>query len=270
MDSRLARLEQLLEEGRGFTFDNFCLPGEGRGVWGGPDSPEWATWQIRTQNLINQTFLQNSPAINLVNAGRAVNTNGYGPEHFEYAKSSIIKGIELAIAALKEDVFNEVIGVKSENKAPNISNKIFIVHGHDHSLKTELEAFLHQIGLEPIVLHRKPDEGQTIIEKFEQHSDVGFAFVLLTPDEIAYSADQDGIDDSDRVKEFRARPNVIFEFGYFVAKLSRSRVCCLYRGNVSIPSDLSGLLYKKVDSSFESQAFSIIKELKAAGYSLKI
>src|SRR5690606_5297464 len=91
------------------------------------------------------------------------------------------------------------------------TKKVFVVHGHDEVAKTNLEVFLHEIGLEPVVLHRQADEGLTIIEKFEKHSDVGYAFILLTPDEIAYiKADQDKKDD-ERKKEFRARPNVIFE-----------------------------------------------------------
>ncbi|MCJ7602469.1 MAG: nucleotide-binding protein [Desulfobulbaceae bacterium] len=57
-----------------------------------------------------------------------------------------------------------------------ISNKVFIVHGHDEKAKNELEIFLTEIGLVPVVLHRQVDEGQTIIEKFEKHSNVGYAF----------------------------------------------------------------------------------------------
>ena len=147
---------------------------------------------------------------------------------------------------------------------------MFIVHGHDHAFKTDVENFLREIGLEPIVLHKKPDEGQTIIEKFEKHSDVGYAFILLTPDEIAYTIDQDSAEDSRRKKEKRARPNVIFEFGYFVGRLGRNRVCCLHKGDVSLPSDLSGLLYKKIDKSVESEGLSILKELKAAGYQIHL
>jgi len=41
----------------------------------------------------------------------------------------------------------------------------------------------NEVGLQPIVLHRQPDEGLTIIEKFEKHSDVSFA-LLLTPDDV--------------------------------------------------------------------------------------
>ncbi len=149
------------------------------------------------------------------------------------------------------------------------SKKVFIVHGHDDVAKTQLELFLHEIGLEPIVLHRQADEGLTIIEKFEKHSDVGYAFVLLTPDEIAYLAADEEKPDRERQKEARTRPNVIFEFGYFVGKLGRSRVCCLHTGTVSLPSDVSGVIYKRYERRIDEVAYSILKELKASGYDLK-
>jgi predicted nucleotide-binding protein len=153
-------------------------------------------------------------------------------------------------------------------RAPAKTKKIFVVHGHNEIAKTNLEVFLNEIGLEPVVLHRKADEGLTIIEKFEKHSDVGYAFILLTPDEIAYIKSDEDKSDNERKKEFRARPNVIFEFGYFVGKLGRSRVCCLYTGNVSLPSDVNGMIYKKFTSSIEEAGYSIIKDLKAAGYEI--
>ena len=148
------------------------------------------------------------------------------------------------------------------------TKKVFVVHGHDEIVKTSLEVFLHEIGLEPVVLHRQADEGQTIIEKFEKHSDVGYAFILLTPDEIAYIKSDDSKVDTERKKEFRALPNVIFEFGYFVGKLGRSRVCCLYTGDVCLPSDVSGMIYKKFTNNIDEVAYSIIKDLKASGYEI--
>lgn len=148
------------------------------------------------------------------------------------------------------------------------TKKVFVVHGRDEVAKTSLEVFLHEIGLEPVVLHRQADEGMTIIEKFEKHSEVGYAFILLTPDEVAYLAAEESKPDAERQKEFRARPNVIFEFGYFVGKLGRSRVCCLYTGNVSLPSDVSGMIYKRYEKSIEEVAYSVIKDLKASGYAI--
>ena len=150
------------------------------------------------------------------------------------------------------------------------SKKVFVVHGHDEVAKTSLEVFLREIGLEPIVLHRQADQGLTIIEKFEKHSDVGYAFILLTPDEVSYLKSDENRTDHERRKEFRARPNVIFEFGYFVGKLGRSKVCCLYTGDVSLPSDVNGMIYKKYSSSLEEIAYSIIKDLKASGFTMSM
>lgn len=152
--------------------------------------------------------------------------------------------------------------------SPSKSKKVFVVHGHDDIAKTNLEVFLHEIGLEPVVLHRQADEGLTIIEKFEKHSDVGYAFILLTPDEISYLKSEESKDEKDRSIEFRARQNVIFEFGYFIGKLGRSRVCCLYTGDVSLPSDVNGMIYKKFTNSIEEVAYSVLKDLKASGYAI--
>lgn len=172
--------------------------------------------------------------------------------------------------ALIEDVYGELKEAESENKSAVLSNKIFIVHGHDSQLKTDVERFIHEIGLEPVVLHRQTDNGNTVIEKFEKNSDVGFAFILLTPDEVSMTKDQLDLPDGSRKIEYRARPNVIFEFGYFIGKLGRSRVCCLHKGEVSMPTDLAGLVYKKVDESIDNQAYAIIKELKNAGYKIRV
>jgi len=151
---------------------------------------------------------------------------------------------------------------------PSKTNKVFVVHGHDEGAKSSLQVFLLQIGLEPVILHQQADEGLTVIEKFEKHSDVGYAFILLTPDEIAYLKSEEDKIDGERQKEYRARPNVIFEFGFFVGKLGRSKVCCLHTGDVSLPSDVIGMIYKKYNSSIEEVFYSITKDLKASGYAV--
>ena len=63
----------------------------------------------------------------------------------------------------------------------------------------------------------------------------------------------------------RARQNVILEFGYFLGKLGRSKVCGLYCEGVELPSDYDGVLYTKVDPEGAWQ-FKLVKELKAAGF----
>lgn len=121
------------------------------------------------------------------------------------------------------------------------SSKVFIVHGHDVETKEMVARFVQKIGLNPIILHEQASSGRTIIEKFEVYSDVGFAIVLLTPDDIGAA-----ISDSADLKS-RARQNVILELGYFMGKLSRNRVCALYKAGVEIPSDYQGVLYIELD-----------------------
>jgi predicted nucleotide-binding protein len=155
-------------------------------------------------------------------------------------------------------------------RAAKISKRVFVVHGHDDATKQELELFLKELGLEAIVLHRKPDQGRTIIEKFEKYSDVSYAFVLLTPDDVGYSKSEETKADEKRIKELRARQNVIFEFGYFVGKLGRGRVCCLHKPGVTLPTDISGVLYKEISTTIGAIGYELIKELKAARFELKL
>jgi len=264
------QIQGLVEEGEKFTFQNFCYPYQLPGEYGGEDKPEWLAWKTRTYNLVTQIAAPNSPAMKLAETAIRIRTEGEYSSEFERLKETMVKALKLSALSIKNDSFGELKKQTTRNPSIASSNKIFVVHGHDHGLKTDLENFLADVGLEPIILHKKPDEGQTIIEKFEKHSDVGYAFILLTPDEIAYTIEQDKLSDLERKKEKRARPNVIFEFGYFVGKLGRNRVCCLYRGDIELPSDLGGLLYKKIDDKFSTQAFEIMKELKAAGYQVRI
>ncbi len=163
----------------------------------------------------------------------------------------------------------KAVRLKSESKIIQSENKVFVVHGHDIELKNDVELFLREINLEPIVLHRQLDEGLTVIEKFEKHSDVKFAIILLTPDDIGYPKSENSKTEKERNIELRARQNVIFEFGFFVGKLSRKNVCCIFKEGVTLPSDLSGLIYKQVNKSVEEVGFLLIRELKNAGLKVK-
>ena len=159
---------------------------------------------------------------------------------------------------------------KTATRTQTSSKKIFVVHGHDHELKADVEVFLRDLGLEPVVLHREPDEGRIVLEKFEHYSDVGYAIVLLTPDDVGFPATQLSKKDTERQVEYRARQNVIFELGFFAGKLGRSRVCCIYKSGVTLPSDLSGFVYKELRHSIEDVGYALIKEFRAAGLPVKM
>ena len=77
--------------------------------------------------------------------------------------------------------------IVSSNKMGNIHSdkkQVFIVHGHDDQLKTKVENVLRKLGLIPIVLAQQPNDGDTIIEKFERKgSKADYAIILLTADD---------------------------------------------------------------------------------------
>lgn len=140
------------------------------------------------------------------------------------------------------------------------SNRVFIVHGHDAEARETVARFLSNIGFEPIILHEQANQGRTVIEKVEANADVGFAVVLLTPDDV-------GRANADSELEPRARQNVLLELGYFIAKLGRERVCALKRGNVVIPSDFAGVVWTEMDGAGGWKS-ALGKELQAAGHSI--
>lgn len=271
MSAKITKLQKLLDEGSKFTFENFSTKSSA----GYPQTltGEWATWTVRVDGAVRNLFAAKSAQVLMLDRANAVVVLGNGPDKFRLALSLYIGALKATLDTLEDDTFDEVLGAKSaavpaKPNATASSNKVFIVHGHDEQAKTELEVLLTEMGLQPVVLHRQADGGQTLIEKFEKHADVGYAFILLTPDEIAYVVSEEAKADGDRKKEYRARPNVIFEFGYFVGRLGRARTCCLYRSPVVVPSDLSGLIYKPFNKSIEEVAYAITKELKALGYKL--
>lgn len=282
MNQLIDRIDSLIEEGSKFTWEN-CSHSSSTGVYGNKPSPNWNTWAARIERLITHAVKPNGEPFVYLASAKQARIQGNPRDQFDQAKDGYIGALESLRKLLVEgDIFGELLELQASSDLRKTadavarvgsdadSKKVFVVHGHDHGLKIELEVFLSRIGLTPIVLHREADSGKTIIEKFESNSDVAFVFILLTPDDVSFTADQQALNDSSRVKEFRARQNVIFEFGYFVAKLGRQRVCALHKGDVAIPSDLNGLIYKKVETDVEAIGFALLKELKAAGLKLQL
>lgn len=183
--------------------------------------------------------------------------------HYFYSGNKVISGIhaltgQLIIPFVRDyKLYIQTHGeVKPQLKLP-ISNKIFIVHGHDDGARETVARFLERMGFEAIILHEQANQGRTVIEKVEAHGDVSFAVVLLTPD------------DEGRVKggvlEPRARQNVLLELGYFIGRLGRDKVCALKRGQLEIPSDFAGVVWEPMDDTGGwKQALG--RELQAAGH----
>jgi predicted nucleotide-binding protein len=164
---------------------------------------------------------------------------------------------------------------ETKNKRAHFKKRVFVVHGKDLTPLNELKEIIAGVGLTPIVLNEQPSGGKTVIEKLETYSDVGFAFILLTPDDLGGYVETGGKwSRPKRLRKFlktahnRPRQNVVLEFGYFVGKLGRDRVACLLKKPVEQPSDMQGIVYLCFKESLQEIKVEILKELQEAGYEI--
>ncbi len=170
---------------------------------------------------------------------------------------SKLNNISQRLGKLKEVASKGEVGDKCSDSISK--SDIFLVHGHDNELKELVARFLEKIGLNVIILHEQPNQGKTIIEKFEEYAHVNFALIILSQDDLGNRKDKIGKAELN----FRARQNVIFEHGFFIGKLGRNRVIALKKGELEIPSDLKGVLYINLESA--DWKIEVCKELYNAG-----
>lgn len=156
-----------------------------------------------------------------------------------------------------QKALQEILNANPEIESSEINkvkgDTVFIIHGHDNEIKTEVQLLLTRAGVNNIVLHEQPDKGRSIIDKLvEESNGSNYAIALLSPDDQTVDGN------------LRARQNVILEIGYFIGKLGKERVRILRKGEIEIPSDLSGILYENYDKS-GAWKMKICKELIAVG-----
>jgi putative nucleotide-binding protein containing TIR-like domain len=180
-------------------------------------------------------------------------------ESSDYTRNITNRVLMACERQIQEDTSESEAPIVTQPKAPMDKSKVFIVHGHDNAAKEAVARFVEKIGLEAIILHEQASSGNTIIEKIEANSNVGFAIVLYTACDVGASKEE-----KDQLKP-RARQNVVFEHGYLIGKIGRKNVCALVKGNIETPNDISGVVYIKMDES-EAWKYHVAKEMKACGY----
>ncbi len=127
-------------------------------------------------------------------------------------KRKAILLLKQAVRGLEEEIANQkFVGEPIGPEAVRDLSKVFIVHGHDGEVRESVARFLSEkLGLEPVILHERPNKGRTIITKFrEEAAGVGFAVVLMTPDDLGKASAAADL-------KPRARQNVVFEPGFLL------------------------------------------------------
>lgn len=170
-----------------------------------------------------------------------------------------LKNLLSKMIAYQAKNFPPSTNVARTSAKKEISDKVFVVHGHDNGAKQEMARTLEKGGFEAIILHEKPASGKTVIEKIERYSEVGFAVVLYTECDMGRDKNLPKEDE-----KYQARQNVVFEHGYLIGKLGRDRVCALVKGNVETPGDINGVVYIPMDAA-GAWKIQLAKNMKDVG-----
>jgi predicted nucleotide-binding protein len=183
-------------------------------------------------------------------------------QYFGEGKVQSVALLRQAISTLEDEIADQEPAGHAAPRAASSSahnRKIFVVHGREEGPREAIARFLERLGFEPIILHEQANQGRTVIEKVEDHSDVGFAVVILTPDDTGNLKGE--------APQPRARQNVLLELGYFIGKLTRRRVCTLKVGELEIPSDWGGVVDEPYDAGGGWKR-TLARELEAAEYEI--
>jgi len=247
------KIEELIKESEQHSFQNNCYNSQ-YGTYS-KAGVQLQSWMAECEDLISSNYGKESAPWKIYERIDIRHFNGYKKDDFDREVTKVVSALSASLRINPK-------GKKLQISTKELDlTKVFIVHGHDDLLKTEVARFIEKLGLEAIILHEQASSGNTIIEKIEEHSNVGFGIVLYTPCDI-------GAKQEVKPKlQSRARQNVIFEHGYLIGKIGRRNVCALVKGNVEKPNDISGVVYI---STQEDWRLSLTRELRNSGYEIEM
>jgi predicted nucleotide-binding protein len=229
--------------------------------------PEHRAWKAKVDAVIQGALGKDSETLRefrdlRYHLGVWTGAPGEAQEDARFFSSAVMNAAALIDAAIYQlELQNEPDDGLPSPQEQETRDPIFVVHGRDSARKYELMRLLDR-AVEPpaIILHEEANGGTMILEKFERHAQAAsFAIVLLT-------ADDEGRlrGDDTRPLSPRARQNVIFELGVFMALLGRAHVAVLKDPSVEGPSDINGLVYIQLDAA-GAWRHALLKELRSAG-----
>lgn len=223
-------------------------------------NPEFAAWHTKTQRFLIKKYGENSLEHQKFKcthfSSGFINSNTPDWKFVDACRKGLLTTKAVFVTYLEE--MEEIITPATEKiqTTPTFA-KIFIVHGHDGELKQSVARLIEKQEIKAIILSEQANQGRTIIEKFEDYSDVDGAICLFTSDDIGRAK-------KDSADKPRARQNVVLETGYFMGKLGRNHVVILADNGIEMPSDLSGVVYTNTDN----WQIDLLKELKSIGYTV--
>jgi predicted nucleotide-binding protein len=186
-------------------------------------------------------------------------SNGFGMYN-----SPSYKGVENVLSVVRASLTRlrrspELLAKRGAEEALCHRENVFIIHGRDEAKWRELKDIVRsEFRLNPIVLMEQPDAGcNTVIEKFEHYAQTcTYAIAIFTPDDEVRSSD---------ASYLQARPNVIYELGWFCGKLGRGGAMLLLKEGTDLFSDFGGIVQKRFKHNVSERVLEIRRDLEAAG-----
>ncbi len=126
------------------------------------------------------------------------------------------------------------------------SKQVLVLSSSESELQNQLTNLLKEMGIEGIMFHRG-SAADAIVGFLEKYPTVKYAYYLYNPDDIN---------------------SAMFELGYLIGKVGSNRVCCIHRKDDAPPKGIPGIAYKEIVVKLEEISFGLIKDLKAAGYTV--
>lgn len=220
------------------------------------DDPLFRQYVRELVDLFNDILGQNSYSLQIAGEFDDGISNYVGSPSYKSVEN-ILSVVRAALTRLTRSP--ELLVRKRAEESLRHRENIFVIHGRDEAKWRELKDILKsEFQLNPIVLLEQPDAGcKTVIEKFEHYAQTcSYAIAVFTPDdEVRTGADA----------YLQARPNVIYELGWFCGRLGRSGAMLLLKEGTSLFSDFGGIIQKRFSQNISEKVAEIKRDLVASG-----
>lgn len=141
-----------------------------------------------------------------------------------------------------------VTAAAPEQKTASASKQVLVLSSSETELQSQLSNLLKEMGIEGIMFQRGKEE-DAFVNFLDKYPTVKYAFYLYNAQDIN---------------------SAMFELGYLIGKVGSHRVCCIHKKDDAPPKGIPGIIYKEIVVKLEEISFGLIKDLKAAGYTVTI
>lgn len=142
-------------------------------------------------------------------------------------------------------------------RARDLPTRIFLGHGGQSSVWTEVKSRLEQFGLVVEEFNSESVAGEHVIRRLEDMLDRAvFGVLILSAEDEAHVASNS---EAQKMATLRARQNVIHEAGLCQGRLGFRRVVLLREKGIEMPSNLAGLQDIPYDATSLTEAIAEIQ-----------